>query len=96
MTTQDPRFTLYTFGDSILDCQWNNDASIAPGQLLVRNDDELFPEFQGEELTLGRLGPFSGCARAVAFRRMGRSRLGLEVCALSAPGLRLSALYDRR
>jgi predicted esterase len=44
-------FTLYTFGDSILDCRWYNDAGIDPGQLLVRNDDELFPEFQGQDLS---------------------------------------------
>src|SRR3954454_19680613 len=49
----DPRspFTLYTFGDSILDCRWYNDAGIDPGQLLVRNDDELFPEFRGQDLS---------------------------------------------
>jgi acyl-CoA thioesterase-1 len=46
-----PPFTLYTFGDSILDCRWYNDADIDPGQLLVRNDDELFPEFQGQDLS---------------------------------------------
>lgn len=42
--------TLYTFGDSILDCGWYNDAGITPGQLLVRNDDRLFPEFRGRDL----------------------------------------------
>jgi len=51
--TDDPRtpLTLYTFGDSILDCRWYNDAGIDPGQLLVRNDDELFPEFRGQDLS---------------------------------------------
>lgn len=44
-------FTLYTFGDSILDCGWYNQHGITPGQLLVRNDDGLFPEFQGQDLT---------------------------------------------
>jgi predicted esterase len=43
--------TLYTFGDSILDCRWYNDAGIDPGQLLVRNDDGLFPEFRGQDLS---------------------------------------------
>lgn len=43
--------TFYTFGDSILDCGWYNDAGITPGQLLVRNDDQLFPEFQGRDLS---------------------------------------------
>ena len=42
--------TLYTFGDSILDCRWYNDVGLDPGQLLVRNDDRLFPEFQGQDL----------------------------------------------
>jgi predicted esterase len=43
--------TLYTFGDSILDCRWYNEAGIDPGQLLVRNDDALFPEFRGQDLS---------------------------------------------
>ncbi len=42
--------TLYTFGDSILDCAWYNEFGIHPGQLLVRNDDRLFPEFKGQDL----------------------------------------------
>ncbi|HEV2065637.1 MAG TPA: SGNH/GDSL hydrolase family protein [Thermomicrobiales bacterium] len=43
--------TLYTFGDSILDCGWYNAAGITPGQLLVRNEDRLFPEFHGRDLS---------------------------------------------
>ena len=43
--------TLYTFGDSILDSGWYNDPGIHPGQLLIRNDDQLFPEFQGQDLS---------------------------------------------
>lgn len=42
--------TLYTFGDSILDCARYNEHGITPGQLLVRNDDRLFPEFRGNDL----------------------------------------------
>ncbi len=42
--------TLYTFGDSILDCGWYNDRGVHPGALLVRNDDTLFPEFEGRDL----------------------------------------------
>ena len=42
--------TLYTFGDSILDAGWYNDFGLDPGQLLIRNDDKLFPEFQGQDL----------------------------------------------
>jgi hypothetical protein len=36
--------TLYTFDDSILDSRWYNDRGLDPGQLLIRNDDELFVE----------------------------------------------------
>jgi acyl-CoA thioesterase I len=43
-------FKLYTFGDSILDCARYNDRGVHPGQLLVRNDDALFPEFKGRDL----------------------------------------------
>lgn len=43
--------TLYTFGDSILDCGRYNEFGVHPGQLLVRNQDRLFPEFQGQDLT---------------------------------------------
>lgn len=42
--------TLYTFGDSILDCGRYNAHGVHPGQLLVRNDDALFPEFKGRDL----------------------------------------------
>ncbi len=42
--------TLYTFGDSILDCARYNELGVHPGQLLVQNDDRLFPEFQGQDL----------------------------------------------
>ncbi|YAF98016.1 MAG: SGNH/GDSL hydrolase family protein [Nodularia sp. CChRGM 3473] len=42
--------TLYTFGDSILDCGRYNQFGVHPGQLLVQNDDHLFPEFQGQDL----------------------------------------------
>lgn len=42
--------TLYTFGDSILDCARYNQYDVDPGRLLVRNDDRLFPEFQGQDL----------------------------------------------
>ncbi len=42
--------TLYTFGDSILDCARYNAWGVHPGQLIVRNDDRLFPEFEGLDL----------------------------------------------
>ena len=42
--------TLYTFGDSILDCGRYNEFGVHPGQLLVQNDDRLFPDFKGQDL----------------------------------------------
>jgi acyl-CoA thioesterase I len=42
--------TVYTFGDSILDCSHYNDKGVDPGRLLVNNNDHLFPEFQGRDL----------------------------------------------
>ena len=39
-----------TFGDSILDCGHYNDKGVTPGQLVVQNDDRLFPEFRGRDL----------------------------------------------
>ena len=42
--------TLYTFGDSILDCGHYNSAGVHPGQLIVQNDDRHFPEFKGMDL----------------------------------------------
>jgi acyl-CoA thioesterase-1 len=47
-------FTLVTFGDSILDCGHYNDRGIHPGQLLVRNDDNVFPSFRGRDLSSHR------------------------------------------
>ena len=41
---------VFTFGDSILDCARYNERGVHPGQLLVRNDDALFPEFRGQDL----------------------------------------------
>lgn len=49
--------SLHTFGDSILDCGRYNEHGVHPGQLLVRNDDRLFPEFSGRDLqALGKVG----------------------------------------
>jgi hypothetical protein len=47
--------TLYTFGDSILDCAHYNDERVDPAGLLIANRDDLFPEFRGRDLTT-RLG----------------------------------------
>ncbi len=50
---QDPpeTITLYTFGDSILDCGGYNPYSVNPAMLLIKNDDHLFPEFRGRDLS---------------------------------------------
>lgn len=48
-------FTLWTFGDSILDCGHFNSYGVTPGGLIVRNEDGLFPEFRERDLTT--LGP---------------------------------------
>ena len=42
--------TVYTFGDSILDCGHYNERGATPGALVVRNDDVLFPDFYGRDL----------------------------------------------
>jgi len=64
--------TLYTFGDSILDCGWYNKFSVHPGQLLVHNDDHLFPEFRGQDLRS------RGTARIEHRARDGATVAGLE------------------
>lgn len=43
--------TVYTFGDSILDSGRYNEYGINPGQLILQNDNRLFPEFVGRGLT---------------------------------------------
>ncbi|MBI3968605.1 MAG: SGNH/GDSL hydrolase family protein [Chloroflexi bacterium] len=45
---------VYTFGDSILDCGHYNEHGVTPGQLVVRNEDRLFPEFKGRDLATRR------------------------------------------
>ena len=53
--TRSAMFTVYTFGDSILDCARYNNYDVHPGQLRVRNDDALFPPFKRRDLA--SLGP---------------------------------------
>jgi lysophospholipase L1-like esterase len=47
---------VYSFGDSILDCGVYNEHGVHPTQLIVRNDDRLFPEFRGQDLHSRRGG----------------------------------------
>lgn len=49
--TEGEMITVYTFGDSILDCGRYNQYGVHPGQLIVQNDDGLFPEFRGKDLS---------------------------------------------
>ena len=56
-------FVLYTFGDSILDCGRYNRPGVHPGQLLVRNDDALFPAFRGRDLQSRGPARLVHCAR---------------------------------
>jgi hypothetical protein len=74
-------FTLYTFGDSILDCGHYNARGVTPGGLLVRNDDGLFPEFRGRDLSA------RGPARLVHRARDGSvvSELAEQAQGLPAP-----------
>jgi len=72
--------TLYTFGDSILDCGRYNPHGITPGALLIKNEDQLFPEFRGRDLSAR--GEFRLEHRAVDGARMfdlSTQLLGLKV-----------------
>lgn len=50
ISVQSNVFTVFTFGDSILDCGRYNEYGVNPGQLIVRNDDVLFPDFKDRDL----------------------------------------------
>lgn len=56
--------TLFTFGDSMLDCSHYNDERVSPGELLCENRDDLFPEFAGEDLRSLGVGPVTLAHRA--------------------------------
>ncbi|MDB5731836.1 MAG: GDSL-like lipase/acylhydrolase [Variovorax sp.] len=58
-----PVLTVHTFGDSVLDCARYNAEGLDPGQLLVKNDDRLFPEFKRHDLQ--SRGPVRLAHRAV-------------------------------
>lgn len=65
---------VYTFGDSMLDCGHYNAIGVNPGQLLVHNDNRLFPEFHGHDLS-SLVGPA---------RLMHRAQDGATVSSLPA------------
>lgn len=56
-------YTLYTFGDSMLDCSRYNSERVSPGTLLCDNRDDLFAEFAGRDLA--SLGEAALAHRAV-------------------------------
>src|SRR6266516_7888828 len=70
--------SVYTFGDSMLDCGDYNPFGVNPGQLLVRNNDRLFPEFRVRDLA--SLGPA---------RLIHRAQDGATVSSLPAQARRL-------
>jgi lysophospholipase L1-like esterase len=80
--------TLFTFGDSVLDCGRYNAYGITPGALLVRNDDRLFPEFAGRDLRS------RGAARLEHHAVDGATvdDLRAQAARLAVPGGRVAAL----
>jgi acyl-CoA thioesterase-1 len=50
IAANDDQTTIFTFGDSVLDCARYNEHGVDPGQLIVRNNDVLFPEFKDRDL----------------------------------------------
>jgi len=79
--------SVLTFGDSILDCGRYNRHSVNPGKLLVRNDDHLFPEFQGQDLQSLRGGRL--IHRAVDGATVDRLEVQADGVAASGDGVAL-------
>jgi hypothetical protein len=77
---EETMLSVYTFGDSMLDCGHYNAFGVNPGQLLVHNDDRLFPEFRGQDL-VSLVGPA---------RLLHRAQDGATVSSLPAQARRLS------
>jgi hypothetical protein len=76
---EETMLSVYTFGDSMLDCGHYNAYGLNPGQLLVHNDDRLFPEFRGQDL-VSLVGPA---------RLIHRAQDGASVSSLAAQARRL-------
>ena len=80
-------FTVLTFGDSILDCARYNEYGVHPGQLILRNDDHLFPEFRGNDLLSFAFAQLDHRARdGSRVEDLPRQALGLQV---AGPGVAL-------
>ncbi len=80
--------TVYSFGDSVLDCGHYNDAGLHPAGLLVRNDDQRFPEFRGRDLASRRgvVGLEHRAQDGATVARLEQQLAGLRP---TAPGLAL-------
>ncbi|HEY1015457.1 MAG TPA: SGNH/GDSL hydrolase family protein [Herpetosiphonaceae bacterium] len=79
--------TIVTFGDSILDCGRYNDRGVHPGQLLVRNDDSLFPAWTGRDAS--GFGPAALEHRAVDGARVDDLPGQAQGLAVSGPAIAL-------
>lgn len=85
---------VYAFGDSLLDSGAYNERGLTPGQLLVKNDDALFPEFRGWDLSSRRPASLVHLAEDGAtvdslpgqVRRAGTMRDGGAIALLSVGG----------
>jgi lysophospholipase L1-like esterase len=84
--------TVFTFGDSVLDCGHYNRYGVSPGELLVRNRDDLFPEFRGQDLSafgggrLEQLAQDGGTVNSLPRQLRGVKRHGPSVALVSVGG----------
>lgn len=84
--------TLFTFGDSVLDCGHYNRYGVSPGELLVRNRDDLFPEFRGQDLStfgggrLEQLAQDGGTVNSLPWQLRGVKHPGKAVALVSVGG----------
>ncbi|QRK12157.1 SGNH/GDSL hydrolase family protein [Archangium violaceum] len=84
--------TVFTFGDSVLDCGHYNRYGVSPGELLVHNWDDLFPEFLGQDLSalgggrLEQLAQDGGTVNSLARQLRGVESHGPSVALVSVGG----------
>jgi len=84
--------TVFTFGDSVLDCGHYNRYGVSPGELLVRNRDDLFPEFRGQDLSalgggrLEQLAQDGGTVNSLPRQLRGVKNPGKAVALVSVGG----------
>ena len=84
--------TVFTFGDSVLDCGHYNRYGVSPGELLVRNRDDLFPEFRAQDLSalgggrLEQLAQDGGTVNSLPRQLRGVKNPGKAVALVSVGG----------